>query len=150
VRLHAERVPLVQILALYRLADACVVSSLRDGLNLVAKEYVACRRDDDGCLVLSRHAGAAERMTEAVLVDPSDASAFADALGEAISGLRDGGTRDGGTRDGRRGAMRELRRRVFAENVYWWGAAIFARIAELLRPEGGAGQYRPRATKSRQ
>ncbi len=123
IRLHAERVPHTRILALYRLADACVVSSLRDGMNLVAKEYVACRGGDDGCLILSRHTGAAERMTEALLVEPTDVGAFADALGEAVAGLL----------DGRRLGLRELRGRVLAENVYWWGAAIFARIAGLAQ-----------------
>jgi glycosyltransferase involved in cell wall biosynthesis len=133
VRLHAERVPHRQILALYRLADACVVSSLRDGMNLVAKEYVACRGGDDGCLILSRHTGAAERMPEALLVDPTDVGGFADTLADALAGLR----------DGRCSGLRELRARVLAENVHWWGGAIFARIAGLV-------QAKSRATKSRQ
>jgi trehalose-6-phosphate synthase len=133
VRLHAERVPHRQILALYRLADACVVSSLRDGMNLVAKEYVACRGGDDGCLILSRHTGAAERMPEALLVDPTDVGGFADTLADALAGLR----------DGRCSGLRELLARVLAENVHWWGGAIFARIAGLV-------QAKSRATKSRQ
>ena len=142
VRLLAERVPHRQILALYRLADACVVSSLRDGMNLVAKEYVACRGGDDGCLILSRHTGAAERMPEALLVDPTDVGGFADTLADALAGLLDG--RRSGLRElpGLPG-LRGLRARVLTENVHWWGGAIFARIAGLV-------QEQSRAMKSRQ
>jgi len=58
--------------ALYRLADFCLVSSLHDGMNLVAKELVASREDLDGVLVLSELAGAAQELDEAVIISPYD------------------------------------------------------------------------------
>ena len=57
-----------------------VVNALRDGMNLVAKEFVACRNDDSGVLVLSTTTGASDHMSEAVLVEPTDASQLQDAL----------------------------------------------------------------------
>ena len=59
-------------MALYRLADFCLVSSLHDGMNLVAKEFVASREDLDGVLVLSELAGAAQELDEAVIINPYD------------------------------------------------------------------------------
>ena len=58
--------------ALYRAADIMVVTPFRDGMNLVAKEYVACRFDDDGALVLSEFAGAADELRQAYLINPYD------------------------------------------------------------------------------
>jgi trehalose 6-phosphate synthase len=67
-----------------RLADVCVVSSLADGMNLVAKEYVAARSDGDGVLVLSEFAGAARELADALIVNPYDAEQFARALHRAV------------------------------------------------------------------
>ncbi len=70
--------------AVYRAADICVVSSLQDGMNLVAKEFVACQTDGNGVLVLSRFAGAADELGAALLVNPFFIDAFADALAVAL------------------------------------------------------------------
>lgn len=70
--------------AVYRAADVCVVSSLQDGMNLVAKEFVACRGDGAGVLVLSRFAGAADELNAALLVNPFFIDAFADGLATAL------------------------------------------------------------------
>jgi trehalose 6-phosphate synthase len=70
--------------AVYRAADVCVVSSLQDGMNLVAKEFIACRGDGTGVLVLSRFAGAADELSAALLVNPFFIDAFADALAVAL------------------------------------------------------------------
>ncbi len=69
--------------ALYRAADIMVVTPYRDGMNLVAKEYVACRYDDDGALVLSEFAGAADELRQAWLVNPYDINGMKSALLEA-------------------------------------------------------------------
>ncbi len=69
----------------YREADVCLVSPLRDGMNLVAKEFVACQGDTPGVLVLSRFAGAADELEEALLVNPYDQDEVADALDRALS-----------------------------------------------------------------
>ena len=68
------------LVALYRLAHFCIVSSLHDGMNLVAKEFVAARDDEDGVLVLSALAGAAQELQDALIINPYDVDGFADAL----------------------------------------------------------------------
>jgi trehalose 6-phosphate synthase len=79
-----ENVDADLLAAVYRAADVCVVSSLQDGMNLVAKEFIACRRDGTGVLVLSRFAGAADELNAALLVNPFFIDAFADALAVAL------------------------------------------------------------------
>lgn len=98
------------LLALYRAADAFVVTPLRDGMNLVAKEFVASRTDDDGTLLLSEFAGAAEELSEALLVNPYDVDGVADAIHHAL--IMDATERQ------RR--MRALRARVADHDVDWW------------------------------
>ena len=71
--------------ALFRAADVMVVTPLRDGMNLVAKEYVACRYDDDGALVLSEFAGAADELKQAYLVNPYDINGLKDAMLAAMN-----------------------------------------------------------------
>ena len=68
------------LVALYRLAHFCIVSSLHDGMNLVAKEFVAARDDEHGVLVLSALAGAAQELEDALIINPYDVDAFAAAL----------------------------------------------------------------------
>ena len=75
--------PREEMAALYRAADIMVVTPYRDGMNLVAKEYVACRYDDDGALVLSEFAGAADELRQAWLVNPYDINGMKSALLEA-------------------------------------------------------------------
>ena len=71
-------------MALYRLADFCIVSSLHDGMNLVAKEFVAARDDLGGVLVLSEMTGAAQELTDALIINPYDVEGFAGAIERAI------------------------------------------------------------------
>ena len=77
------------LVALYRLADFCIVSSLHDGMNLVAKEFVAARDDEDGVLVLSALAGAAQELGDALIINPYDIDGFADAIVRALDMPRD-------------------------------------------------------------
>jgi trehalose 6-phosphate synthase/phosphatase len=98
------------LLALYRAADAFVVTPLRDGMNLVAKEFVASRADEDGVLVLSEFAGAADELSEALLVNPYDVDGVADAIHHAL-------TMDV---EDRRRRMSALRGRVASHDVDWW------------------------------
>ncbi len=69
---------------MYRAADVCVVSSLHDGMNLVAKEFVASRNDEQGVLVLSEFAGAARELEQAVHINPYAVDSFAGALHRAL------------------------------------------------------------------
>jgi trehalose 6-phosphate synthase len=108
---------------LYRMADGCVVSSLNDGMNLVAKEFVTARGDGEGVLVLSKFAGAACELTDAVIVNPFDPDALADGLHAALTMPAE---------DQRR-RMRRMRRQVADHNVYRWAGTILAGVAGLVR-----------------
>ncbi|HYO53780.1 bifunctional alpha,alpha-trehalose-phosphate synthase (UDP-forming)/trehalose-phosphatase [Archangium sp.] len=99
-----------QLAALYRAADVMLVTPIRDGMNLVAKEFCAARPDEDGVLVLSEFAGAADELADAVLVNPYDVEGMADALEAALEMPR----------EERRARMRHLRARVKEYDVHWW------------------------------
>ncbi len=73
------------LVAYYRMSDIALVTPLRDGMNLVAKEYIACRPDDRGVLILSEMAGAAKELAEAIVINPNDREEIASALYEAIT-----------------------------------------------------------------
>ena len=98
------------LIAYYRAADVMFVTPLRDGMNLVAKEFVASRPDDDGVLVLSQHAGASAELRAALLVDPTDVDALVDTYVRALTmaPLE------------RRVRMRRLRRTVRRHDVHQW------------------------------
>jgi trehalose 6-phosphate synthase/phosphatase len=98
------------LLALYRAADAMVVTPMRDGMNLVAKEFVASRCDEDGVLVLSEFAGAAEDLTDALVVNPYDVDSTAEAMHAALTMPR----------GERRTRMRALRAHVMEHDVTRW------------------------------
>jgi trehalose 6-phosphate synthase len=100
--------------ALYRLADFCVVSSLHDGMNLVAKEFVAARDDQDGVLVLSEMTGAAQELKDALIINPYHIEAFAASIERAIMMPA----------DERAARMRSLRRVVAGHDVFVWAADI--------------------------
>ena len=111
--------PPEEMAALYLAADIMLVTSLRDGMNLVAKEFVAACTDDRGVLVLSEFTGAADELSGALLVNPHD-----------IDGLKDAVVRAAGM-DARemRARMRKLRRRVLADDVGKW-SRTFLRTLE--------------------
>lgn len=103
-----------KLTALFRLADFCIVSSLHDGMNLVAKEFVASRVDGDGVLVLSELAGAAQELTDAVIISPYDIDGFAARLEEAIFMPK----------GERRRRMQIMRRIVAGRDVFAWASDI--------------------------
>lgn len=103
-----------RLTALFRLADFCIVSSLHDGMNLVAKEFVASRVDGDGVLVLSELAGAAQELKDAVLISPYDIDGFAARLAEAIDMPK----------AERRRRMQNMRRVVAGRDVFAWASDI--------------------------
>jgi trehalose 6-phosphate synthase len=98
--------------AFLKMASVCIVSSLHDGMNLVAKEYVAAKDDSDGVLILSEFAGAARELSDSLIVNPYDTEQFADAIRYAIE-------MNG---DERRTRMDRMRRQVEENNVYRWAA----------------------------
>lgn len=119
---HAEIVPF------YRAADAALVTSLHDGMNLVAKEFVAAREDEDGVLILSRFTGAARELRDALIVNPYGADEVAAALAAALDMPR----------DERALRMSRLRRQVRERNVYRWAAELVAETASVRPPSPSA------------
>jgi len=108
----------------YRMADLCMVTSLHDGMNLVAKEFVARRSDNDGVLILSQFAGASRELKDAILVNPYDVEEMADALKLALS-LPEGERTE---------RMKRMRAVVREHNVYRWAGKLIAELAHLRRP----------------
>jgi len=105
----------------YRAADVCYVSSLHDGMNLVAKEFVAAREDEGGVLVLSQFTGAARELTEALIVNPYDLDEASSALATALDM----------SVDEKRERMRSMRAFVSQFNVYRWAGRMLADAARL-------------------
>ncbi|MFH1201519.1 MAG: trehalose-6-phosphate synthase [Candidatus Omnitrophota bacterium] len=107
----------------FTLADFCIVSSLHDGMNLVAKEYVASRADSKGALILSKFTGASRELTDAVLINPYSIEEFADAIKFTIE-LPDGEKRK---------RMENMHRIVSENNVYKWAGSIITELAALKK-----------------
>ncbi len=110
-----------ELLALYRLADVCVASALHDGMNLVAKEYVAARADGDGVLVLSRFAGAARELDQALQINPYATDDTAEVLHQALC-------MGEGERRARMAASRET---VARNNIYRWAGKIVSELGRM-------------------
>jgi len=102
----------------YRTADLCLVTSLHDGMNLVAKEFIAARQDEQGVLILSRFTGAARELLDAVLVNPYDIEHTADAIRAALE-------MDFEQRTAR---MQRLRKVVKEQNIYRWAGSIIGEL----------------------
>ncbi len=115
-----DAMPQEELVAIYRAADVCLVSSLQDGMNLVSKEFVACQVDERGVLVLSRFTGAAEEIDGPVLVNPFNVDGFA-------AGIRTALEMPMGERRRRMHAMREQLR---GATVFDWLRSIEASITE--------------------
>ncbi len=115
--------PSVTLLALRRLAHFCVVSSLHDGMNLVAKEYVASRFDEDGVLILSPFTGAAQELTEALIVNPYAEEEFAEAIHDAVTMPQ----------HERRSPMIHMRSIVRENNIYRWAARLLVELMQGTR-----------------
>ena len=118
-----QSVSMHDLVALYCAADVMLVTPLRDGMNLVAKEFAASRTDEDGVLVLSEFAGAAAELNGAITINPYDIDGVADAIERALSMPR----------EEKRARMRTLRRRVLEHDVHTWVAA-FVQQLEAVRP----------------
>jgi trehalose 6-phosphate synthase len=120
----------VQMMALHQLANFCVVSSLDDGMNLIAKEFVASRADGDGVLILSRFTGAARELNHAVLVNPFAVDELADAIHLALEMPP----------DERRRRMQKMRDVVAENNVFRWAGKLLSALLKFdsqdsARPE---------------
>jgi trehalose 6-phosphate synthase len=105
----------------YRIADVCLVTSLHDGMNLVAKEFVAARDDEDGALVLSKFTGAAVELRDALIVNPYDIAEVAEAIHRGLDMPR----------DERRVRMQEMRKQVTEHNIYRWAAMVLGDLRDV-------------------
>ena len=115
----------VQMMALHRLARFCVVSSLDDGMNLVAKEFVGSRVDGDGSLILSRFAGASRELTSALLVNPFSVQEMVTAYRQALEMPE----------EERRKRMQKMRTAVADNNVYRWAGKLLSALLQFEFPE---------------
>jgi trehalose 6-phosphate synthase len=111
----------VELAALYRAADVMVVTPLRDGMNLVAKEYVACRVDNGGALVLSEFAGAASELRQAYLVNPHDLDGLKDTLVHALEADPVDSAR----------RMRAMRRQLRTHDVQTWARNYLSELQSV-------------------
>jgi trehalose 6-phosphate synthase len=113
-----RNLPFEELIAYYVAADVMLVTPLRDGMNLVAKEYVACRGGNAGVLVLSEFAGAAEQLRSAVIVNPHDVDSVTEAMRRATAM----------NYDEARIRMQQLRRTVHREDVFKWASDCLAEL----------------------
>jgi trehalose-6-phosphate synthase/HAMP domain-containing protein len=110
----------------YRHADFCMVTSLHDGMNLVAKEFISVRDDDDGALILSQFTGASAELRDAILVNPYDVDGMADAIRSAVAM----------SSDERRARMARMRQAVREHNIYRWAGLLLSELERI--PDGSA------------
>lgn len=121
IRLYCRHLPQAELMALHRLSDFCLVTSLHDGMNLVAKEYVASRTDNEGVLVLSSFTGAARELTSALLVNPFSVDEVADAVHSALTMPA----------HERRQRMEKLRKAVREKNIFTWAGNIMRTLVDV-------------------
>ncbi len=111
IRLLKSHFNRVSVQALYRLSDLCIVSLLHDGMNLVAKEYIATCFNESSVLLLSRFTGAAEELTGSIQINPYATDTFAEAIKYAVEMPH----------DEKKKRMQRLREHLLEHNVYNWG-----------------------------
>ena len=119
-----------EVFRFYRAADLCYVSSLHDGMNLVAKEFIAARTDLRGVLILSEFTGAAQELTEALIVNPYDLEKSSDAIAAALAMPE----------EEQQDRMRSMRSMIGRFNVYRWAGTMLGDAARLRNQERLAGR----------
>jgi trehalose 6-phosphate synthase len=110
-----------EIMPFYKSSNLCMVTSLHDGMNLVAKEYVASRNTFDGALILSRFAGAAQELSEAIIVNPYDIEQTADAIKLALEM----------TKDEQQRRMKQMRQTLVNANIYFWAVNLIRALVTI-------------------
>jgi trehalose 6-phosphate synthase len=110
-----------EILPYYRAADLCMVTSLHDGMNLVAKEFIAARADEQGALILSRFTGASQELVDALVVNPYDTEQLADAIHRALAM----------SPEEKRARMARMRAYVREHNIYLWAGNLISELASI-------------------
>jgi trehalose 6-phosphate synthase len=110
-----------EIIPFYQAADFCMVTSLHDGMYLVAKEYISARNNNDGVLILSQFAGASQELHNALVINPYDIEASADAIYDALQMPM----------EQQKQRMKQMRRMVMSNNVYSWASSILRTMASI-------------------
>ena len=110
-----------EIMPFYRSANLCMVTSLHDGMNLVAKEFIASRNQNDGVLILSQFAGASQELLGATIINPYDTEQTADAIKSALDMPK----------EQQHHKMKQMRRVIMAHNVYAWAADILKTMTSI-------------------
>jgi len=121
------------IVSLYRAANIMLVTPLRDGMNLVAKEFIASRSDEDGVLILSEFAGASSELGEALTVNPYDI----DEVSEAIFAALEMQTSE------RKMRMKAMRERVFSQDVHYWANSFIEKLQSIAPVEADVKMSSP-------
>jgi alpha,alpha-trehalose-phosphate synthase [UDP-forming] len=122
-----------EILPYYRAADLCMVTSLHDGMNLVAKEFVAAREDEEGALILSQFTGASRELRDAIIVNPYDIEQLSEAIRTALEM----------NAPERHARMQRLRRTVREHNVYRWAGNLITELSEIRVEDSEDGHFSP-------
>jgi trehalose 6-phosphate synthase len=117
-----RNLPLKELLALYRIADVCIVSSLHDGMNLVAKEFISSRYDERGVLVLSQFTGSARELKDAILINPFDQEEASEGLYQAIALSEEESCR----------RMKKMRQVIAENTIFHWAQKM---LKDLLKIE---------------
>jgi trehalose-6-phosphate synthase len=120
--LYKKHLNLEDLLTYYKAANACIVSSIHDGMNLVAKEFVASRVDEKGVLILSKFTGSARELEQALLINPLATDQFAEAIKQALEMPAEEQTE----------RMRKMRETVKENNVYCWAGKIVSEMKRLI------------------
>ena len=123
VRYLYRSLPFPVLTALYSIADVCLVTPLRDGMNLIAKEYIAAKTDGRGVLILSEMAGAAKELGETIIVNPNNREEVVDALAQALTMPE----------EEQRERNRAMQRRIQRYNVVRWAEEFLGRLASTKR-----------------
>jgi trehalose 6-phosphate synthase len=124
-----------EITPYYRAADLCMVTSLHDGMNLVAKEYLAACREENGMLILSEFTGAARELRDALLVNPYDITQTAEAIRSALEMEP----------DEKQMRIQRMRRVIKENNIYHWAGRLITELCEVRLDDAEDGQDKVRA-----
>ena len=116
----SQSFPMTELTAMYTMADVCLVTPMRDGMNLVCKEYVASRSNQDGVLVLSELAGASHELVDALIINPTNIQSFSDTIYDALV-MPEPEVRH---------RMRALQKVVRRFNVHYWADSFFNKLGE--------------------
>ncbi len=127
-----------EIARFYRAASVCLVTSLHDGMNLVAKEFVASREDERGVLILSTFAGAALELTDALQVNPYDVQQLAASILRSLEMPE----------EEQEARMRHMRKNIREHNVYRWAASLLSDLTEIRIDTPDRGDL-PKAEEAR-